>query len=240
MSIAAAALFSSCSTNLYVPNTVNAPLLQEKGEIKANFDETDLQVAVAVTDHVGVMANGYYRTYEGKEYFVHEGRMGELGLGYFTPLKNHLVFETYIGGGMGSVNKKVTYTNYDNAEVTNSFYAKGARAFIQPGIGYSNKYFDAAFTPRVSVVKYSRFTYSGFGEEELARDYLDKGRLLDGYYTFAEPAFTVRLGYKYLKLQAQYGLTMKLSGGDIRYQSTFGSIGVVLDIAKRFRPGKRK
>ncbi|MCW3071026.1 MAG: hypothetical protein JWO44_916 [Bacteroidetes bacterium] len=241
MSIVAAGLFSSCSTNMYVPNTVNAPLLKEKGEIKASLDESNLQLAVAVTDHVGIIANGFYKTYEGKEYYSHSGHMGELGFGYFSPLKNNLVFETYVGGGMGSVSKKVTYTNSDNAEITNSFSAKGARAFIQPGIGYSNKYFDAAFTPRFTFVKYTRFSSTGFGEDELSGDYLDKGRILNGFYTFAEPAFTVRLGYKYLKLQGQYGLTMKLGGGNLRYQSMFGSLGIVLDIARWYnKPVKRK
>jgi len=240
MSIVATALLSSCSTNLYVPNSVNAPLLKEQGEIKGSIDESNLQLAVAVTDHVGIMANGFYKTYEGEEYYKHYGRLGEIGAGYFSPLKNNLVFEAYAGGGMGFVSKKVTYTNSDNAEVSNTFSAKGARAFIQPGIGYSNKYFDAAFTPRFTFVKYTHFSAGGFGEDELARDYLDKGRLLKGFYTFAEPAFTVRLGYKYLKLQGQYGLTMKLSGENIRYQSTFGSLGVVLDIAKWYnRPAKR-
>jgi hypothetical protein len=240
--LALAGLFCSCSTNTYVSNTVNVPLFKEKGEIKANIDQNDLQVAVAIDDHWGVMANGFYKAYDGEEYYSHSGRLGELGLGYFTPLKNkNLIFETYVGGGMGSVSKKVTYTNNDNAEITNSFNARGARAFIQPGIGYSNQYFDAAFSPRFSFVKYTRFSSTGFSQEELAKDYLENDRILNGFYTFAEPALTLRAGYRFIKLQGQYGLTMKMSGGNLRYQSMFGNIGLAFDIASWYsKPARKK
>src|SRR5688500_10546599 len=80
------AVFSSCSTTLYVANTVNAPLLKEKGEIKLNIDQNNIQAAVAVSDHLGIMANGFYRSYEGGNNYEHKGGLGEIGVGYFKTL----------------------------------------------------------------------------------------------------------------------------------------------------------
>lgn len=235
-------LFSSCSTNMYVSNTVNVPLLKEKGEVKLNVDENDAQAAVAVTDHLGIIANGFYKKYEGKDYFDHSGKLGEIGFGYFTPLKSNWVFETYAGLGMGSVTKKVSYTNSENVVMTNSFNAHGAKAFIQPNIGYSTRYFDFALTPKFSFVKYTSFSYWGFSQEELKESYLDNNKLTKGFYTFAEPALTLRAGYRFLKIQAQYGLTLKLGNQEIAAPSQFGSVGLVFDFAKWHsnKPVKRK
>jgi hypothetical protein len=51
---------SSYSITMYTTSAVNAPLLKERGEVKINVTRNDLQAAVAVTDHIGIMANGYY------------------------------------------------------------------------------------------------------------------------------------------------------------------------------------
>jgi hypothetical protein len=237
---AAAVGLSSCSTSLYVSNNVNVPLMREKGEVKVNVDQSNLQVAYAVSDHWGVMVNGFSRSYQGKEYFDHSGRLIEAGGGYFLPLRENVIFEAYAGGGMGKVDKKVTYTNAENRVITNTFNATGAKAFIQPSIGYGNKYFDIAFTPRFSYVKYLKFNSSGFSSEELAVDNLHQERLLKADHLFAEPALTLRAGYKFFKLQLQYGKTMNIGKSDIRYCPDFGSIGFVIDVAKWYSPKKKR
>src|SRR4051812_32632235 len=85
------ALLSSCATTLYTTNAVNAPLLKEKGEVKINVTQNDLQAAVAVTDNIGIMANGYYENYDGSNNYRHGGGMGELGIGYLLNSESHLV-----------------------------------------------------------------------------------------------------------------------------------------------------
>jgi hypothetical protein len=234
ITLAIAGLFSSCSTNLYVPNTVNVPLLKEQGEVKLNITETDAQVAVGVTKHIGVMVNGFSKNYEGKEYFKHYGRLAEIGVGYYTPLKNkNLIFEAYGGAGMGKVDKTVTYMNWEkNKEFSNNFHATGYRYFVQPSIGYTNKYFDLAFTPRFTYLQYTRFTSMGFTEYDLMMEYLDNGKLTKSYFTFLEPALTLRAGYKWVKLQAQYGFLVKLGNQEIKAPSQFGSLGLVFDFAR--------
>jgi hypothetical protein len=234
------ALFSSCSTSMYVSNTVNVPLLKEKGEVKLNIDQSNAQLAVGVGNHWGVMVNGFYRSYEKADNYVHEGTLGEIGFGYFKPFRNRMVFETYAGLGIGTIDKKQTYTGNDNNAYWASFNAQGTKAFLQPSIGYAGRFFDAAFTPRVSFVKYTHFKAYGYTEEQLAEDYLDNDRITKGIYTFLEPAITVRAGYKFIKVQAQYGLTMNMSPRPIRHPYSFSSIALVIDVAKWYKAPNRE
>lgn len=234
------AFLSSCTTNTYVTNTVNVPLLKEKGEVKINVDQNDAQLAIGVGKHWGVMANGFYKKFESNNNYVHQGAMGEVGFGYYKPYKNNLVFEAYTGLGMGTVEKKQSYTNPENSLYWASWNAQGAKAFIQPSIGYCSKYFDLAFTPKMSFVKYTHFNSFAYTDAQLSEDYLDNHRLTDGVYMFGEPAFTVRVGYKFVKVQGQYGLTMNLSPNKIKYNPSFGSVGLVIDIAKWYNSLNRE
>ncbi|HEX8517609.1 MAG TPA: hypothetical protein VF868_15535 [Bacteroidia bacterium] len=231
---------SSCTTSTYVSNNVNTPLLKEQGEVKLTVDQNNLQVAVGVTDNIGLMVNGFSKSYQGKEYFKHNGKLGEIGLGYYLPFKKNMIFETYAGVGAGNLEKKVSYTNHENTVITNSWDARGSKAFIQPSIGYCNKYIELAFTPRFSFVKYKKFNSIGFSEAELAADHLDNGKLTSGIFTFAEPALTLRFGYKFFKIQAQYGRTINIGRPEIAHGNDFGSIGFTFDIAKWYRTPARK
>jgi hypothetical protein len=232
---AAIAGLSSCSTTMYTTNAVNAPLLKEQGEVKINLTQNDLQAAVAVTDHIGIMANGYYKNYESDHNYRHSGGMGELGIGYLLNSENNLVMETFIGGGLGKVHKQEQLNTNGPSPYMASFNANAAKAFVQSNLGYRTKYFDVALTPKFSFVKYSNFSSSNYTQDELKDDYLDKNRLTDPLYVFAEPAITVRGGYKFIKLQLQYGVTLNLGGQSIRKTPDFASLGLVIDIAKWYK-----
>lgn len=223
---------SSCSTTMYTTNAVNAPLLKEKGEVKINVTQNDLQAAVAVSDHIGIMANGYYRNYEGNNNYRHNGGMGELGIGYLLNSENNLVMETFIGGGLGKIHKQEQMNTNGPSPYMASFNANAAKAFVQSNLGYRTRFFDVALTPKFSFVKYSNFSSSNYTTEELKEDYLDRGHLMDPLFIFAEPAITVRGGYKFIKLQLQYGVTLNIGGQSIRRTPDFASLGLVIDIAK--------
>jgi hypothetical protein len=228
-------VLSSCSTTMYTTNAVNAPLLKERGEIKINVTSNDLQAAVAVTDHIGIMANGYYKNYESDNNYRHNGGMGELGIGYLLNSDdNNLVMETYIGGGLGKVHKQEQFTDAP-APYMASFNVNAAKGFIQSNLGYRSKYFDVALTPKFSFVKYSNFSQSNYSDDELKDDYLNNNRLTDPLFVFAEPAITVRGGYKFIKVQAQYGVTLNLGGQSIRRTPDFASLGLVIDIARWYK-----
>ena len=232
--VGGAAFFNSCSTTMYVSNAVNAPLLKEKGEVKINATQNDLQVSAALGKNLGIMANGYYQNYTSNNNYQHNGGLGEIGIGYFTTATDNpsLVFEAFAGAGIGNVHKREMFTDQNDNNYMASFNANATRFFIQPDFGYSSKYFDAVFTPRFSFVKYTSLSQQNYTTQQLQDDYLDNSNLTGPVFMFAEPAITLRGGYKFIKLQAQLGLTVNLTGSNIRHKTSFSSLGIVIDIAR--------
>ncbi|MBA3682401.1 MAG: hypothetical protein H0W73_14755 [Bacteroidetes bacterium] len=226
-------ILNSCTTQMYVSNAVNAPLLKEKGEVHINVTQNDLQVAAALGKNFGVMANGFYMNYkDNSTNYKHDGILGEAAIGYFKPYENNLVFEAFVGAGGGRVSKQQTFTDNNNNSYLANFNANATKFFIQPDIGYKTKYFDAVFSPRFSAVKYTSFDQTNYPEVELHNDYLDNNNLLGPIFMFAEPAVTLRGGYKFVKLQFQYGLTINMTPNDIKHADNFSSLGLVINIAK--------
>jgi hypothetical protein len=231
---AAMLLLGSCSTTLYVPNTVNVPLLKEKGEVKINVNSNEIQADVAITNHLALMANGYYKDYKNGNY-EHKGGLGEAAIGLYRPMsEDPLVLEIFAGAGLGNVSKSEVFTNGTETR-TASFEAHATRFFVQPEVGYSGKVFDIALTPRFTLLKYNDFSSNNYTTAELASDFLDDGYLTRHMFAFTEPAVTMRLGWKWIKLQGQYGMAINVGGGKIRAPKNFSSLTLVLDIAKWYR-----
>ncbi|HEY0030309.1 MAG TPA: hypothetical protein VGC65_06085 [Bacteroidia bacterium] len=224
-------ILNSCTTTLYTPNTVNAALLKEKGEIKINLDQNNLQTAVAVSDHIGIMANGFFKSFKDSSY-KHQGSFAEIGLGYFKPMEEDpVVLELFAGAGIGSVSKSQLMAK-GNQQYTANFEGRALKFFVQPEVGFTGKIVDIAFTPRASFIRYYSFHSTNYTEEELAADYLENGRITKTIFAFLEPAITARIGYKWVKLQGQYGMTFNIGGTSIRYPINFLSLGIVVDIAE--------
>lgn len=105
-------LLSACAP-VYTPNSVNTPLLQERGEVQVGGRVSpgsggELQVAAALTDHVALMANGsaFWSSGEHREdKTFREHFLGEVGLGYFDRTKEwvgrDLQYEVFGGYGWG-------------------------------------------------------------------------------------------------------------------------------------------
>jgi hypothetical protein len=162
-----AAAISSCNKHIYVPNTVNAPLLKEKYEFKGNISPTNLQTAFAITDNIAIMANGQYMygfnytdTKSDNDLFTdHKTRGGliEGAIGFFKPLdaKKRMVFDVYTGFGSGSFKTLTGDFNTDNANV-NDYLLKNhfSKVFIQPGLGFVHPVFEAAFTSRFYLLNF--------------------------------------------------------------------------------------
>lgn len=235
--IAGLVFFSACNTTLYVSNAVNAPVLKEKGEVKVAVTQNDLQAAVGAGNNFGIIANGYYQNYKASDNYEHGGGYGELGIGFFTNTEddNSLFFEMYGGAGYGTIHKQEMFRDqFDNSYMA-SFNAEAGKIFLQPDFAFSNKFVDVIFTPKFSFVKYTSFSHTNYPEQELRNDYLDNDNLTGPVFMFAEPALTLRGGYKFIKLQAQFGLTLNLTGNNIRHPSSFSSLGLVFDIARWYR-----
>jgi len=213
----------ACRT-VYAPNAVNNPLLQEKGELKALVAVNNLQAAYAVTDHIGIMANGYYNSFTSDDkQFHNKGHAFEIGAGYFKPMANRLTFEVYGGGGMFRV-------SMDEDGGTKDFKADAARFFIQPGIGWVHPFVEVGLSSRLSSIRYASPEIRGYTASE--RNEYHFNTLSSKPHWFLEPALTVRGGYKWIKLQFQYGKAVKLSDNQINFDDNLGSIGLVFNVAQ--------
>ncbi len=230
--LAGGLFFNSCTTQMYVSNAVNAPLLKEKGEVQVAVTKNDLQAAVAVGRNMGIMANGYYQNYTGDNSYQHNGALGEAGLGYFTPISHNFIFETYVGAGAGKIHKQEMFTDQNDNSYMASFNANAAKLFVQPDIGYKSKFFDFVVSSRFSFVKYNSFSQTNYTQQQLADDHLDNNNLTGPLFMFAEPALTLRGGYKFIKLQFQYGLTVNMTSNQIKHATNFSSLGLIINIAK--------
>ena len=222
-------IFTSCRT-VYAPNAVNVPLLQEKGELKAVLANNNLQVATAVTEHVGIMVNGYLNAYTSDDKSLkNNGKGAEIGIGYFGHTAQRITYEAY--GGAGLYNVRIRESNN-----TKTFDADAVKYFLQPSVGWVNPYFEVAVSPRLSVVKYNTPEITGYSGAEQASNYFN---ILDQKaYAFMEPTITLRGGYRFVKLQLQYGHSFKLSKNNINHDDGIGSIGLIFDIGKWYKPTK--
>lgn len=217
----AALLFcSSCNKHIYVPNTVNAPLLKEKYEFKGSVSPTNFQAAFAVANNVAIMANGQYvyrfdldnddETDEDLSLVDKDTRGGviEGAVGFFKPLdpKQRMVFDVYGGYGNGSFKTlDAAYNGSGSTRIVNDYLLRTHfnKFFVQPSFGFVHPVFEAAFSTRFSVLKFygSYLGPKAFEDNTSRRENFLK--VDDKALPFFEPAFTFRVGYKYVKFQMQ-------------------------------------
>jgi hypothetical protein len=205
----------SCAP-VYIPNTVNTPLLTGQNEFQlsgsAGSNGLDLQGAYAVTDEIGIMANMSLADQEqstSSDYHKHNFK--EFGIGYMTPMGRRGVFEVYTGYGWGTASSRDTYDFFG----TNSVAAEGSyrRFFIQPSAGTRRANLHAALSTRLAWVTFTRFESAATVQK---KDYTR---------FFLEPVFTTRFGFEYFKIQAQMGLSLPLT-----QQKTFEGQPVIINV----------
>ena len=224
------ALCQSCRT-VYTPNALNVPLLQEQGEIKLMVSANNYQAAYAVTDKIGIIANGRVATSANSstingaaDNFDAKNTVFEGGIGYYGRTGRNLTYEVYGGGGISQVGFHGTGTS-----VGKNYDVSGLKFFIQPNIGFTSRGFDIALSTRVSGLQFSTAT-GDYTASDLKSNDLDG--LAKSTHLFLEPAITLRGGYKYVKLQAQIGGSFKLTSATIPYDSLIANLGLVFDFAQ--------
>jgi hypothetical protein len=254
------AILSACNQHIYVPNTVNEPLLKEKHEFKGSVSPSNFQAAFAVSNNIAIMANGQYvynydlDNDDDADLFLDDNTRGgviEGAVGYFKPLdpKKRMVFDVYAGYGNGTF--KTLSDDYQSS--TTRFIPDYLlrthfnKFFIQPGIGLSHPVIEAAFTSRISLLKfYSLYAGNKAFENDPERkvNYMNIGNKVLPFY---EPAFTFRVGYKYVKFQMQLMFSVLLNdetyGGynfDEYFQPVALNMGVSVNIAHWYDDFRKK
>ncbi len=175
----------------YVPNTVNTPMFSNKGEIQASAyvgsSGFDPQLAYAVSDHIGIMANGSFANHKSDSTTDYEKhKFGEIGIGYYTKNGNNMTIEFFGGFGLGEIKSRS-----DAWLFTDESDIKSNRFFLQPAVGVSNTNGMFSFTPRFVVYNATRnnITYSR---------------------SFIEPTITGRVGFNNIMFTGQLGYSFSL------------------------------
>ena len=243
---------SSCSRYYYKPNAVNTPLFTDGGQAHLNAaasfggvsDEydgnttfVDLQGSVSPVNHLGIIANYSTYSYRPESADPANGNVrakahlleGGIGGYYAKGKKFKMVVDGYVGYGGGNIQSDVDM--------------KVNRFFVQPGIGVRSPWFDASFNLRISNVKYSDFNAKGRDLDYLHQQNLisSEGRRIDaGTYTFAEPSFTIRTGYKFAKVQLQMVLAQDVSNAAWNYNAARFSAGIYFSLEELFENANGK
>jgi hypothetical protein len=221
LSILVIGLLASCSPIYYMPNNANIPLHKEKNEIQASgylgdasgFRMSALSASYTITDNIGLMLNAAnFSGANGTNYSFQStpptedvnynaknfSNMGELGVGFFKPLKadSSFIFETYIGYGLYSFNRALNESQ--------SVAYRIHRPFIQPSIGYRGKRFEAAYGLRIVQLAFSNKKPSA----EFLNDNFTKFQFDEwDNTTLLEHSITLRVGSEKVKFQMQWVYT---------------------------------
>ena len=196
-------LLQSCAM-LYMPNMANVPLHKDKGDlmISANtgFTGYNFQGSYAINEMFFANLNAAYANMRRDSSDFNRSSLGEFGFGYFKVLdkKRVVVFESSAGYGLASVNDKGLQGNF-YGHLSSNYH----KIYLQPSIGATTDYFDAALTTRLTALQY--FNYKDFVNPTESKDYYP------GVCAYIEPIATLRTGYKYVKLQIQVGFSLSLN-----------------------------
>lgn len=241
--------FAGCSKVMYVPNSINVPLFKEKNEFRSTISFTDYQFAYAVSKNIGLMVNGYIKNTDysttdiinsgystTSSTYTTSRNLIEGGIGYFSPLDEGFIFEAYGGGGMGSLAYNYYDDNSNPNPTSNKYSTNFSRLFIQPSIGYTNDLVDVAFSARIVQLGFNTIKTENYSDVMLKDEQiynLDKTR-----YYFIEPAITLRLGYKWAKIQLQALYSNKINAEPLNYQKFSFNVGIHINLSPRFKNSK--
>jgi len=204
----------SCSSFIYYPNGVNAPLLSEKKEMQfaagiKGFGG-DIRSAFALTDHLGLQLNANILNVTNTELgtrYRNGNYYGEAAVGMFTPLRPRLVLEGYLGAGSG-----ISFSeDLDRNSLRTTNYNK---LYLQQDIGFRTRYFDAGIAVREAFVDAWRTRIDGVDQEERAMD------------VFIEPLIFLAVGFEKFKINAQAGLSYSQFDWINMYAPFIFSVGV--------------
>lgn len=209
-------LIASACAPVYVPNARNSPLFTKAGEFQGSMqlgNGLDLQGAVSVTNHIGLMANYSFadrnsNNYDGSddEDGYHYHKFFEAGAGYYENDGNwcYEIFAGY-GKGEGASYDEYAWWNNQNQRATGKF----ERIFIQPAFGMNKKIMHFSIVPRISIVKFTEFSSD-------ALTY----KLDDSPTVFLEPAAIgrVNLMNNHLFFVFQAGFSVPATSVDYEYR----------------------
>ncbi len=188
--------FVSCTPPVYLPNSLNVPLLKEKDEFNIGLNMSiagcDFQASRAISENVGIMLNGTYLSdsYELSDHYRNH-KFAEIGIGVFSPYGEYLLGGIYAGAGLGSNSlKEGMLLGSEDALVSANY----TRLFLQPTFGARTEGLEGGFAMRMCYINFHNINYSNI-------DFLRTKILF-------EPVVFLRVGPPVIQFQTQFGFSL--------------------------------
>ena len=202
----------SC-TPVYLPNSRNVPMFSKGGEVQGNFSfgsGYNMQAAVSITDHIGIMANGMYADSKSLDRKVNKYTFGEVGIGYYSNNNDKYYFDFFGGYGTGqSTSSDSVYAFHPTAFSGYDIHLSSAtyhRYFIQPSIGIKRKHFHGAIAYRFSLMDFKNGVQNGKN--------IDISR---SPVVFLEPAFVAKFPFEKFVISLQAGVSSPMNKADLYF-----------------------
>jgi len=236
---------SSCVHYYYAPSTNNVPLFKEKneGRIQASSASTatqgnentangfELQTAYAIGNHTALQLNMLHVS-DDEDEGSGSGTYLEAAGGYFKALgaHRHWVFETYGGFGYGGV--KNVFSNETTAKTSIK------KLFLQPSIGFTSKYFDAALSSKFSLADLG-YVNSNLSKDNDPDDYDYVESLRGGKsYFLWEPGLMLRGGFPNVKLSVQVTYSI-FDVNKYPFSEGTAAIGLIVNLNPKPKPATK-
>ena len=227
---------SSCETIYYVPTNQNVLKFKEKGDahlaIGADENFKYSTVGYAITKNVAILSEFKSISDNGSSTELHRNRtfLWDNELIVYKKYPNYFIPAVNFGYGYGQINRN-----------SQDYKLDVSRQFIQPSIGFSNDYFDFALSTRFSRVNYQLLQLKDppIGSNRTFEEYHNLKDVGKKDFYFLEPAITIGVGYKFIKLRFQKIAVHKLSSSDLKYESSSATLTLNLTFnVKRIRKPK--
>lgn len=230
---------NSCAHYYYMPTSQNVPLFKEKNEYRLSLSSngsteiksTEVQTAYSVTKNIALMSN--FMLAKGGTLSQNNWGKGHYidgAIGYYNPLNKFAVFEIYGGFGTSKQHHQYESTYYGYGGSSDLSFTK---IFVQPSIGFTYNAFDIALSSRLCNVSFQHIN-NFIDSRNSEYNYLDS--ISQNRRSFvSETALTMRTGWKYVKLQMQFGFLRNLTNSNLRFMKSYVSVGLYLNISKRFK-----
>ena len=220
--------FSSCFKTYYyyIPKQQSVLNFKEKGDLNLSYSSgakstETVAIGCAITNNVAI--NTQFHTMAENEGERRE-KENVLTNNEIILFKNYKNFIPALNMGYG-IGKLYRYSN--------DFDLRMRTMYLQPSIGYSNNYFDVGFSCKVSNTYYRLKMFNPSPTENY--DFQDVG---SREFHFFEPAFTLGVGYKFIKLRVQTINIYQFNSSRMNFHDNnlYISLNLSYNINKLFKP----
>lgn len=221
-------LLNGCSPKYYQPPSLNVPMLYARNQaaisIAAQKERAELMAGYTLSDNTALLLNGgYFFPTDDEQGDGGSGFFAETGVGYYTNLSSYFTTDVYGIVGYGRVENHFPSTQENYPSTSATIHANLFRYGVQPSFCFHWRYVDAALSLRTTGLHY------GGVEGDLVFDSTNQKSFLEQQsgMLLLEPALTLRVGYNFLKLQAQLGNSYNITHPNFPQDKSWFTVGLV-------------